>query len=272
MTKVLHCLALSLAGVCAVASAVDRPRLSITAESSPPSAMLVDGKPSGFATDKIRLMLERSGIDSEIDILPWKRAYLLAQSQPMTCVYSTTRVPERETLFKWIGPTHENDWTLFARADRKYKLRNIEEARKLRIGAYNGDVRGEYLKDKGFIVDTVQDKLSNPRKLLLDRIDLWASSLRVGSAMVAQNGWNGQIVPVLTFRRTEFYLACSKDVPDALVERMNAALVAMNKEGVSTAIERKYDFASAIAGQVRSAPCADPSCMAKATPRDAQRR
>lgn len=255
---------LALAGLCADAGAADRPRLFVTAEASPPSAMLVDGKVAGFAADKVRLMLDRSGIDGEIAILPWKRAYQLALAQPQTCVFSTTRVPEREALFKWVGPTHENDWTLFARADRRYKFANIDEVRKLRIGAYNGDVRGDYLMEKGYLVDAVQDKLSNPRKLLLDRIDLWASSLRVGNAMIAENGWSGQIVPVLTFRRTEFYLACNKGVPDALVDKLNTALRAMNKDGISLAIERKYGFASAIAGPPRQPPCQDPACMAKA--------
>ena len=197
----------------------------------------------GFATEKVRTIMERVGIDYTIEIMPWKRAYLLAQSQSATCVYSTTRVPEREALFKWIGPTHENDWTLFGRADRDYRITTIEDARKYRIGAYNGDVRSEALIAQGFNVDIVQDKLANPRKMLVDRIDLWASSVRVGSAIVAENGWGAQIVPVLTFKRTELYLACHRSLPDPLVAKMNAALRTMNSEGVSAAIERKYHYA-----------------------------
>ena len=199
----------------------------------------------GFATDKVRVIMERAGVDYEIEMLPWKRAFLLAQHQADTCVYSTTRVPERESMFKWVGPTHENDWTLFGRADRNYRIATIEDARKYRIGAYNGDVRSDALIAQGFIVDTVQDKLANPRKLLVDRIDLWASSVRVGSAIVAENGWGAQIVPVLTFKRTELYLACNLSVPDALIAKMNAALRAMNSEGVSEAIERKYNYTGA---------------------------
>jgi polar amino acid transport system substrate-binding protein len=229
-------------GLCA-ASAAARPRLLITTESSPPSAMMGERQVVGFATEKIRAIMERVGIDYDIEMLPWKRAYLLAQSQPDTCVYSTTRVPDREAMFKWIGPTHENDWTLFGRADRNYRITSIEDARKYRIGTYNGDVRSDALIAQGFIVDTVQDKLANPRKLLVNRIDLWASSVRVGTAIVAENGWGGQIIPVLTFKRTELYLACNLSVPDALVVRMNAALRAMNSEGVSAAIERKYNYA-----------------------------
>jgi polar amino acid transport system substrate-binding protein len=234
-----------LAGLCAAAGASARPRLFITAELSPPSAMLVDGQVAGFATDKIRAVMQRVGIDYEIEILPWKRAYLLAQYQADTCVYSTTRVPERESMFKWIGPTHENDWTLFGRAGRDYRLTTIEDARPYRIGAYNGDVRSDALLALGFNVDTVPDKLSNPRKLLVDRIDLWVSSMRVGGAIVADHGWSGQIVPVLTFKRTELYLACHISVPDDLVAKMNAALRAMNSEGLSAAIERKYRYAGA---------------------------
>lgn len=196
----------------------------------------------GFATEKVRGIMERAGIDYAIDMLPWRRAYLLAQTRADTCVYSTTRVPEREALFKWVGPTHGNDWTLFGRADRVYRIASIEDARQYRIGGHNGDVRSEALIAQGFIVDTVQDRLANPRKLLVGRIDLWVSSVRVGGAIVAEHGWSARIVPVLTFKRTELYLACNPSVPDALVTRMNAALRAMNGAGVSAAIERRYNY------------------------------
>lgn len=219
-----------------------RPRLLITTESSPPSAMMGEKGVTGFATEKIRMIMDRAGIDYRIAMLPWQRAYTMAEKNPDTCVYSTTRVPERENQFKWVGPTHENDWTLFGRADRNYNITSIEDARKYRIGAYNGDVRSEALIAQGFIVDPVQDKLANPRKLLVGRIDLYASSVRVGTALVAENGWSSQIVPILTFRRTELYLACNTGVPDALIVKMNAVLRAMNSEGVSAAIERKYHY------------------------------
>lgn len=231
--------------LCTAGAAAQRPHLTITTEFSPPSAMTRDGRVVGFATEKIRLIMERVGIDYEIEMLPWKRAYLLAQTQADTCVYSTTRVAERETRFKWVGPTHENDWTLFGLAGRNYQIATIEDARKYRIGGYNGDVRSEALIAQGFMVDTVQDRLSNPRKLLVERIDLWASSLRVGRDIAAENGWQKQIVPVLTFKRTGLYLACNLSVPDALVAKMNATLRAMNSEGVSAAIERKYHYGGA---------------------------
>jgi polar amino acid transport system substrate-binding protein len=240
----LACLAAGMAS-----AGTPRPQLLLTTESSPPSAMMEGKRITGFAAEKMRVVMQRSGIDYEMEMLPWKRAYVMAQSQANTCVFSTTRVPEREALFKWVGPTHENDWTLFGLAGRDYHIAKLSDAKKLRIGAYNGDVRGEYLAENGYSVDTVQDRLSNPRKLLLGRIDLWATSIRTGSAIAAQNGWKGRIVPVLTYKRTELFLACNTAVPDALVAKMNMALVAMNREGLSAAIERQFDYAASSMSQ-----------------------
>jgi polar amino acid transport system substrate-binding protein len=218
------------------------PHLFMNTEHTPPSSMMVDGEVSGFATEKMRVMLQRAGIQSTFMMMPWKRAYLLAQTRNDTCVYSTTRTPEREAQFKWVGPTHANDWTLFGRADRKLKLTTIEDARGMRIGAYNGDVRGEALIADGYIVDVVQNNVSNPRKLMNERIDLWVTSMRVGTALSEEEGFAGKLVPLLTFKRTDLYLACHPSVPDAVIKNLNAILVSMNREGVSAAIERKFDY------------------------------
>ncbi|MFL6657097.1 MAG: substrate-binding periplasmic protein [Massilia sp.] len=216
------------------------PHLYIGTEISPPSSIMDNGQLAGYTTDKVREIMKRVGVVYEIELLPFKRAMLTAQTRPDACIYSLTRLPERDALFKWVGPTHISDWTLFGKAGRNYQVRTLEDARKYHIGAYFGDVRGDTLSAMGYTVETVRERLSNPRKLLADRLDLWVSSRQMGGSLIAENGWQGQIVPVLSFKRTELYLACHLDVPDALIAKMNAALRAMNAEGVSTAIERKY--------------------------------
>jgi hypothetical protein len=54
------------------------------------------------------------------------------------CIFSTARTPERDALFKWVGPTDEAEWVLLGRADHSFQLRSLEDARPLRIGTYNG--------------------------------------------------------------------------------------------------------------------------------------
>ena len=233
-------LIVTLAGLCAVASAEPRVRLMIATAISPPSVMMDQGRLAGVATDKVREIMKRVGVDAGIEVVSFKRAYLLSQTRADVCLFPLMRLPERELLFKWVGPTHESDWTLFGRVGRNYRIHKLEDARTYRIGAYFGDVRGETLAAQGFNVDITRDRLANPRKLLADRIDLWASNIEVGGKIVAENGWQKQIVPVFTFKRAGNYLACNQGVPDQLIAKMNAALHAMNSDGASYAIERKY--------------------------------
>ena len=242
MRKWISGLVLLLSGPLAMAGAqTPVTALYIVTEYSPPTSMQEGDVVIGSATDKIREAMVRTAQPYSIELLPWKRAYLAALTRPDACVYSTTRTPEREQLFKWVGPTDEGDWILLGRADRQYRLQTLEDARALRIGTYNGDARDEFLRARGFNVDPAPNDLINPKKLMMNRIDLWAAGLRRGSAVLEMNGWTGKIVPVLTFNRVKLYLACNVAVPDATIERLNAALDAINKDGTARRLERKYE-------------------------------
>lgn len=232
---------LACSAVHAAGQAPASPPLYITTEYSPPTSMQEGERLIGIATDKVREALSRSAIAYTMELLPWKRAYAAALTRPDACVYSTTRTPERERLFKWVGPTDEGEWVLLGRADRQYRLTTLEDARALRIGTYNGDARDEFLRARGFKVDPAPNDMINPRKLLMNRIDLWAAGFRRDSPVLEQNGWAGSIVPVLTFNRVKLYLACNPGVPDATIDKLNDAFDAMGRDGSARRFERKYD-------------------------------
>lgn len=245
-TALAAAMVLSLPAAGAATEAAQAPQragaLYITTESAAPSSMQdSEGQVIGIATDKVRAVLDRAGTAYSIDLLPWKRAYTAARERPDACVYATTRTPERESSFKWVGPIDSAEWVLMARANRRFSLRTLDDARPYRIGTYNGDARDQFLRSRGFRVDSAPNDLTNPRKLLLGRIDLWAAALRVGSPVLEQNGWAGKIVPVLVFNRLDVFLACNRAVPDKLIARLNAAFVALEHEGVMERIERAYD-------------------------------
>lgn len=202
--------------------------------------MIKDGFVTGRETDKVREMMARAGTEFRIELQPWKRAYTTALSEPNACVFPTARTPEREPLFKWAGPTDEAEWELWGRADHEFPLRTLEDARKLRIGTYNGDARDEYLRSHGFTVEPVPNDLLNPQKLLMRRIDLWAVGRR-GMEPMKQYEWSGKIVPLLVFNRVKIHLACNPAVPDALIARLNAALEEMRRDGTMARIEKKYE-------------------------------
>ena len=224
---------------CLRGAGAQTPLLLVT-EHTPPDIMREGDSVRGISGDKVRIMLERADIPHRFQVLAWRRAYMLAQKDPDTCVFSTARIPEREALFKWVGPLREADWTLYGLASTRRQLKSLEDARGLRIGGYNGDVRATYLQARGFTVDTAQDDLTNPRKLLAGHIDLWAAGSEVARLAIEQNGWSGKIVPLLVFHSTKLYLACNRSVPDQRIAAMNAALTDMQRDGTVAAIERRY--------------------------------
>ena len=236
-------LALCLGGIGASCAAAPAPplRLHLMTEASPPISMIENAHVVGSGTEKVAEIMQRTGTSYSMQLLPWKRAYLELQQRPDGCLFSTTRTPEREAQFQWVGPTDEADWVLLGRADRNYNLHVLEDARKLRIGTYHGDARDAFLRERGFQVDSAPNDMLNPDKLLLDRIDLWAASLKRGNAALKRFDWADKIVPVLVFNKVGVYLACNRGVPAALIARMNLAVEAMNRDGTMRRIDLKYE-------------------------------
>jgi polar amino acid transport system substrate-binding protein len=231
---------LLLLALCAVSAARGEPSLYIAAEPTP-AAHLQEGRVAGLGPDLMREIMARAGIAYTIELLPWKRAYAAATERANACVLYTTRTLERETLFKWVGPLDEAQWVLMARAGSPIKLSTLEDARPYTIGTYSGDARDQFLRERGFKVEPAPADLLNPPKLIHHRIDLWAASVRRGSNVLAQHGWAGLIVPLLTFRRIPVFLACNREVPDAMVARMNTALDGMRHDGTLRRIESAHE-------------------------------
>lgn len=175
-----------------------------------------------FVSD-VRNVAARAGVEYQITQYPWKRAYAVALERKDACVFLTTRTPEREKLFKWVGPIRESEWVLAGRKGVDYGIKTLEDARRYRIGTFIGDARHEYLRSRGFKVDSVQDDNVNPQKLLLGRIDLWASASWAGGPAEYLSQHPDRIVAVLTFNTVGLYLACNRAVPDATIARLNRA-------------------------------------------------
>jgi len=230
-----------LAVLAAIASAAAQATVTITAEATVPAVMLDKGRVTGHAAEKVHEIMRRAGLPYTMALMPWKRALTLARTQNDTCVFMTTRTPERETWFHWIGPISQADWVLFGRAGRPFQIRTLMDARGLRIGAYNGDVRGEFLKAQGLNVEFAQNDDSNPKKLMLGRLDLWVNSTRSSRAVLARTGLTGQVVPVHTFRQEKLYLACNATMAPADIAPMHAALRAMEADGTYKAIEQRFE-------------------------------
>jgi len=219
------CLALLMRGMAAAQT------LRMVSEVLPPASMMENNVVVGRETAKVRDLLARAAIAYTIELLPWKRAYAQALREADTCIYSTTRTPEREALFRWIGPLNEAEWILYGLASRNFNLRSLDDARGLVIGTVLGDARDEYLRARGLAVAPVTQEWLNAQKLLLGRIDLWAVGMAAGSRPFAGKEWEAMVVPLLTFNRVQTYLACNRQLPESQYGAMQRAVAAMRRDG-----------------------------------------
>lgn len=216
--------------------------LSLATEEAPPFNMIDphSGAISGVATDKVVELMRRAGETYTLASYPWSRAYLMAQQDKDTCVFSTTRTPERESHFKWVGPLVRNDWVVFARANDTRRPATLADLHPYTLGGYRDDAVGVFLTELGFTVDIANYDAQNVQKLIHKRIDFWTTGELSGQYLIRQNGYQGQIIPLFTFHHTELYLACNPSLEARRIERLNRLLQEMNQDGSSAAIERRY--------------------------------
>ncbi|MGY4814669.1 substrate-binding periplasmic protein [Pseudomonas chlororaphis subsp. piscium] len=221
--------------------------LVLLTENFPPYNMAKNGKNfaqgeniNGIAVDIVREMFKRAGINYSLTLrFPWERIYKLALEQPGYGVFVMARLPDREPLFKWVGPIGPDDWIMLARDDSKIALQSLEQARKYRIGAYKGDAIAETLAKQGLKPLVVLRDQDNARKLVGGQIDLWATGDPAGRYLARQEGVTG-LKTVLRFHSAQLYLALNKEVPDETVAQLQAALDQLREEGVVEEIMGRY--------------------------------
>ena len=216
-------------------------------ENFPPYNMAKNGKNfaqneniEGIAVDVLRETFKRAGISYSMTLrFPWERIYHLALENPGYGVFVAARVPEREKLFKWVGPIGPDDWVLLARGDSPITLTSLEQARQYRVGAYKGDAIALSLEKQGLAPVIVLRDQDNARKLQAGQIDLWATGAPAGQFLARQVGISG-FKTVLRFNQAELFLALNKDVPDEVVSKLQKALDELKAEGVDEKIRAKY--------------------------------
>ncbi|ATE80163.1 MULTISPECIES: substrate-binding periplasmic protein [Pseudomonas] len=221
--------------------------LVLLTENFPPYNMAKNGKNfaqdeniNGIAVDIVREMFKRADIPYSLTLrFPWERIYKLALEKPGYGVFVMARLPDREKLFKWVGPIGPDDWIMLAKADSKITLESLDQARKYKIGAYKGDAIAETLAKQGLKPIVVLRDQDNAKKLANGQIDLWATGDPAGRYLARLDGVTG-LKTVLRFNSAELYLALNKDVPDETVAKLQAALDQLRKEGVVDDIMARY--------------------------------
>lgn len=219
-------------------------KLRIITEDAPPFNYKNRGQITGLSTDLVREITRRLGEQHSIEIMTWTKGYQLALSEPNLMLYSTTRTPEREKLFQWVGPVATESWIFYAKKGRKFDIKNLDDCKKVgSIGVYKDDVRESYLKQQGFKnLSSVNDNSGNLMRIIYGQIDLWLSD-RYEAYQMAHNAGlpRDALEPVFTVSaENSLYLAFSLKTPSETVKRWQDTLDGLKKDGFFKKISEKW--------------------------------
>lgn len=205
--------------------------LNYITEISPPYNYRVDGELTGYAVELLLSATALAGRPIErqqINVQPWARAYRTLLEGPNCVLFSMTRTPEREALFKWAGPIGDDHVVLLAKKSLALDEGALGSLSGLRIGAIRNDVGELYLREQGLVngqlILGVQPE-HIAKMLVSDRLDLWAYDeygARLTLGQIGADPDDYKVVRVL--KSLQLYFAFSKDVDDRLVNEMQAAI------------------------------------------------
>jgi polar amino acid transport system substrate-binding protein len=181
----------------------------------------------GYATEQVRTLMDAAGIDYDIQLTSWYRAYQLTLKTPNTLIYTLLRTPERENAFHWycsIGLPRQI--SLFKLTDDKaIKLNQLKDAKPYILGVVRGDYPAEYLLSQGFrenknlIFST--DEEANTRMLLSKRIDLIVQTEQAFYFRLAKLGFAKskvtKVIQSIDGRSLKACLAINKDSDPKLI-------------------------------------------------------
>ncbi|MCM2291222.1 ABC transporter substrate-binding protein [Allorhizobium sp. BGMRC 0089] len=213
-------------------------RIQFTTEDYPPYNFMDAGTPKGAGYDQVKLLMEGIPADYTIEMMPWARAYALAQSDPQTCVFTTAHIPERDALFKWIEPLAFDRNIVMSRADWPHQIHSIKEARQYSIGTQRNDFTQNFLERNGFTdIDLAANLELTIHKLESGRIDLMPISEKFYQKLVKEGH---PVKQQFVLTEQKFAIACNKDVPDRLIEKMQANLNRLIANGTQAKIFKTY--------------------------------
>jgi polar amino acid transport system substrate-binding protein len=176
---------------------------------------------------------------------PWARGYRLTLNNNNTMLFSTTRTPQREELFKWVGPIYKARIGLIAKKSSNININTVEEIRGYNIGAVLDDVAEQLLYSKKIRRNTI-DSISGKnvikqsfKKLEHNRIDLFSYNTDVAFYSLSdQDKKKFEVVHVLD--ELELYFAFNKQTDDKLISLLQEELNRIKKTPVYKEILQRY--------------------------------
>ena len=222
-------------------------QIQLVTEDYAPFQIKEEGKPlRGFSIELVEAMKSKAGINSKIRVYPWARAYIMAQRDPNTFIFTIGKTKEREQLFQWVGEFYRVIDALWALNFRQDVVINVlEDAKKYITAVPRRDAAALRLENLGFLKKNHLHYVTRQSQCI--------QLLHRGRAGLNSNTDIGFFTEVekLGFLPTDFRvvfihgevpmgMAASKGTPKHVVEKMRKALHKVKSDGTHAKLIKKW--------------------------------
>lgn len=227
--------ALTIASLMHFSHAADN--LHVITENWVPYNYEVEGEIVGDATVHIKKVLKRSGVNYDMTLYPWSRAYKIALNKKNVLIYSLVRMPVREKLFVWSRRILDTEFSSLYRLSARddIQVNELRDIQKYKIGVIQDSMNYHYLMGLEFnteLLPVSTDQKLNINNLLQGHIDMFAASDKSFSQLRKQMGLSDavfkQVIPIF---KIDPYMAFSKGTSAELIKKINQAYDDLVAEG-----------------------------------------
>ncbi|PWR71856.1 substrate-binding periplasmic protein [Methanospirillum stamsii] len=218
-------------------------KLTFYTEHLPPYNYEENGSVKGLSIDLLEAITLRMGHQiprKNVQIVPWETGYQSALTENNSVIFSTGRIPSRESLFRWAGPISVERDVLFANADAALTITTLGDVKGLRVGVTPGHAGTQVLLDAGVSEDQIVTDANVSeliRKLQADEIDLWCYPELTGRHYAEKETGNYYAFKVVfPLEDMGIYYAFSRDVPESTVQVFQNVLDTLKEEKDETGI------------------------------------
>ena len=232
---VLFALLLFLCSCAPSAARTAEGKLRVITEVYPPYNFVdKDRNVTGQSVEIVRAMLQKLGLAADVEVMPLSEALAIARKGSNVAVFSINRTPQRESLYRWVGPIGDYKQVFYALKGSAVSVQLLDDARMAgKIGVYKGDAGNQFLASKGFTnLDESQTDVEALKKLKDNRVQLWLGN-HGGLAVTAREAGispDGLVEFPVVVTQADLYIALSRDFSDAAVARWQQALDSLEQE------------------------------------------
>jgi polar amino acid transport system substrate-binding protein len=195
------------------------------------------GQLKGPSAKIFEMLMQKTGIEANVEFYPWARAYNNVLTQPNTIILSITRTKERESHFIWLIKVNESKRAFISlKSNVESIVNNIEQAKHKLIGVTRDSYSYTSLIENGFtekknlyVVSTVDEAISLLKKGKVDFIYTDPEVIKNHYNDVGEKSNELVNMTIVPKARRDIFIAINKQTNKQLIDQLQQASKVVSK-------------------------------------------